>query len=316
MADGPKGLNADGADRPGPPPEIRDVGGGRSKSLGVFVALFAVAAFGGVVWYAYDQGLKKGSEATAPVITADTTPIKVRPEKPGGMQVKNKDKLVYGALRPGSSDTDTKVEQLLPPPERPLDPPKAEQAPAPATGIAGSESSTTVQITPPTVSREAPKIAPTAPTPQSSGSIPPATLQPSTPVAVAPPPPPTPAPKPAPAPTQLAPQPAPAPKPAPAPAAASAPTPKPQTAAAPSGDYRIQLGAFRGEAAANSEWNRISNRHEDVLGGLTLRLQRVDLGAGKGIFHRVQGGMVSSAEARRICAVLSERQQPCLVVRP
>ena len=141
---------------------------------------------------------------------------------------------------------------------------------------------------------------------------PPPCLSPLAPSPPYKPPPPAPAPKPAPAPTQLAPQPAPAPKPAPAPA----PTPKPQTAAAPSGDYRIQLGAFRDEAAANSEWNRISNRHEDVLGGLTLRLQRVDLGAGKGIFHRVQGGMVSSAEARRICAVLSERQQPCLVVRP
>ncbi|MDF1791011.1 MAG: calcium-binding protein, partial [Thalassobaculaceae bacterium] len=48
-----------------------------------------------------------------------------------------------------------------------------------------------------------------------------------------------------------------------------------------------QLGAFRDEAAARSEWNRLTKKYSSVLGGLSLRIQQIDLGAGNdvGVFN-------------------------------
>jgi hypothetical protein len=256
MSDGrDEELHADRSFRPGPPPELREPPQRRSRALGVFVATFALAAFAAVVWYAYDQGLQRGSEATAPLIKADPTPTKVRPAQPGGLQVPNQDKLVYEAMRPGEAEG-PKVERLLPPPEKPVDPP----APPP----------------------------PTAPAP--------------TPVAE---------PKPAPAP---APPPAAPPSAAPpsaAPPSAAAPAPK----AAP-GNFRIQVGALREQAAAEAEWRRVQKRFPDELSGLEHRVQRVDLGPGKGVFFRIQSTGVSEAAAGAICTSLKAKGQPCIVVKP
>jgi len=97
-----------------------------------------------------------------------------------------------------------------------------------------------------------------------------------------------------------------------APPVASA-TPTPSSAA---GVYKIQLGAFRSNEAAQMEWLRLQGRHIDLLGKLNLTIQRVDLG-GKGLFFRVQAGpYVSETAARSICAELTLRKAPCLVVRP
>ena len=87
-------------------------------------------------------------------------------------------------------------------------------------------------------------------------------------------------------------------------------------AARSAGNHRVQLGAFRDEAAALREWTRLTGRYPELLKGLTLRVQSVDLGAGKGVFHRVQAGLVGADEAARICAGLKAKGQACLVVRP
>lgn len=366
------GLQADAIDRPGPPPELRDPPS-RSRALGAFLATFALAAFAGVVWYAYDRGLQAGSEATAPLIQADPSPIKVRPEQPGGLEVPNQDKLVYGALRPGQDTGDT-VERLLPPPEAPAEPPQPEPstdtaadaasgpgtspdngAPAEDAGTAtdtGSAVSSTVPIPartpqpvtaptqdatanarPPAASTEAvpPPAAPptqssrtgSVPQPDATG-VPPAraaeaqdrnsqdtgtqnadagnTDTQDTGAAAAG--------------SQVAAAPPPAPEPKPTPAPVPAPQPAVAAPPAPVGAFRVQLGAFRDEAAARREWDRLTRRYPDVLSGLTLRVQQVDLGAGKGVFHRIQGGMLTEAAADRVCATLKSRNQACLLVRP
>jgi hypothetical protein len=52
-------------------------------------ALGIVAAGGAVVW-----GLSRSGPRTIPVIEADSRPVKVRPEDPGGLRVPNQDQLV------------------------------------------------------------------------------------------------------------------------------------------------------------------------------------------------------------------------------
>lgn len=75
------------------------------------------------------------------------------------------------------------------------------------------------------------------------------------------------------------------------------------------------MAALRSEDAARGEWRRLQQRYDRELGGLELRVQRVDLGS-RGVFFRVQGGSVSEAAARGICARLEEQGQACLVVAP
>jgi hypothetical protein len=97
-------------------PETR---GARSRLLGlaaVLSALLVVALFAGGMWYAYLLGTRHArgpSIENVPLIRADASPTKVKPEKPGGMEVPDRDKLIYTQKRAA-------VEHLLPPPEKPM----------------------------------------------------------------------------------------------------------------------------------------------------------------------------------------------------
>jgi len=89
----------------------------------------------------------------------------------------------------------------------------------------------------------------------------------------------------------------------------------PQTAARP-GAYRIQVAALRSRGAAQSTWSALRTAHGAVLGGLTPTIERVDLGAPKGVYFRVQGGPFSDASAAgRACAALRRLSVSCFVVR-
>jgi hypothetical protein len=93
------------------------------------VALVVIGVFAGSLWFVYQQGLKRGGviagAADVPLIRADERPTKVRPEKPGGMEVPDRDKLIYTQKRAA-------VEHLLPPPEKPMPRPTAPSAAAPS----------------------------------------------------------------------------------------------------------------------------------------------------------------------------------------
>jgi SPOR domain len=81
------------------------------------VGLVVAGVFAGGIWFAYQQGLRHGGAMTGaadvPLIRADERPTKVKPEKPGGMEVPDRDKLIYTQKR-------AMVEHLLPPPEKPM----------------------------------------------------------------------------------------------------------------------------------------------------------------------------------------------------
>lgn len=315
-------LHVDVTERPGPPPPLRESGGGRSRAVGAFLATFALVAFAGVVWFAYDRGLQVGSEGAAPLITADERPVKIRPENAGGMEIPNQDRLVFDTLR-SEEDRLPRVERLLPPPEEPKEPPAPPAAPPAAVPAPAAQEGGV----PPVVIQQEPQ-AQTQPVespqaaPQDDG-IPPARVvapapapkvplapqiapqtAPQETVAAAPPPPPAPPPAPA------------AKEPTPAPAPAPTPPPAPAPAAPQSGSYYVQLAAVRSEEVARQEWNRLKRRYSGQLGSLDVRVQRIDLGAGKGVFYRVQGGRVSEASAREICDALKGQGQGCLVVGP
>lgn len=102
---------------------------GRGRLLTQLVVLVAVGGFAAVVWNAYNQGQSNG-DAVVPLIQADSTPSKVRPEQPGGMDVPNQDKLIYDRLTPGQTPPAT-IERLLPLPESPAARPEPMPPPPP-----------------------------------------------------------------------------------------------------------------------------------------------------------------------------------------
>ena len=113
----------------------------------------------------------------------------------------------------------------------------------------------------------------------------------------------------APKPERAAPAAAPTPTPEPAPATTERPAPS------PAGDYGIQIAAVRDESGARSAWKSLVAAHPDLLGGLTLNIERADLGE-KGVFYRIQAGSLASLDdARSLCAKLKAQNVGCLPVR-
>jgi hypothetical protein len=100
-------------------------------------------------------------------------------------------------------------------------------------------------------------------------------------------------------------RPTPVAKPAPAPKAVVKAPPKPEPKpAAPSGNWRIQLGAFGTPGNAEALWNRIRGK----LGGAQPYYVKA------GTVTRLQaGGFGSKAAATRACAASG---QPCVIVAP
>lgn len=84
-------------------------------------------------------------------------------------------------------------------------------------------------------------------------------------------------------------------------------------AAAPAGGFMIQLGALRDEAVARKNWDQLKAKFPE-LNGVTMVIQRADLGS-KGIFYRLRGGGITSEQkARSICSDLIQHNQGCLFV--
>jgi hypothetical protein len=260
------------------------------------VAVAAVLGFGVVLVYAYNKGRQDGTGAAPPIIQAQEGPSKIRPESPGGMKVPNRDKEVFSRLE--TETPESKVERLLPAPEKPMTPPA-----------------------PPVIkSDELAKMAPSA------GSELPKMPAPSDTSTALPPPPPAAV---AAMPKEIEklaakPPAAPAAKPvkkAPAPKRVAAKTPAKKAVSkakkkSSSGTYRVQMSSLRLQSAVQKSWTSLRKRHGDLLGRLSLSIESTTLSGGRGTYHRMQAGpLASRAQANALCASLKKRKQSCIVVK-
>jgi hypothetical protein len=120
--------------------------------LRVVVALAVMGAFAGGLWFAYNEGKHHvGGAGDIPLIRADTSPMRVKPENPGGMRIPDRDMLIYGQQRP-------QVEHLLPPPEQPMARPAPPPPPPPLPAPSAPPVQAATAVPPPTTAS-----SPTAP---------------------------------------------------------------------------------------------------------------------------------------------------------
>ena len=299
----------------------------RNRRLLAAALVIIVVAIGAWLWSGGQQ------TAEVPVIAAETTPEKVKPADEGGLQVPNQNVQVLENM--DGAPAQSQAETVMPEPEQPVTPPAAtgEQAPtvvennaaetaAPTTAEAPAvdtppapevplataplpeqeQNATTTEVTPPS-----PQVEPAAPAPEPTQTA-------EAPAASAPS-------EQAPAeqaPAEVAAQPASEPaQPEPAPAVQPEPTATQEAAVtptAPAGNTRVQLAAGKSEDSVRQEWAAMQKAYPDLLGGLTLTIQRVDKGAA-GIFYRLQAGPLADKDAaKKLCASLKQKHQDCIVV--
>jgi hypothetical protein len=88
----------------------------------IVAVLLVMSASAGSFWFAYRTMRDARPAGEIPIIRADEQPTRKKPTDPGGISVPGQGSLVLNGPR------DSKVEQLLPPPEAPLPRPRPEPA--------------------------------------------------------------------------------------------------------------------------------------------------------------------------------------------
>jgi len=251
----------------------------------IIIAILVLAAFGGVVWLAYNQGVARGR---------GEIPVQVASNEPGksGGQIK-----VY--QQPAGADDEEAVQTAPANPQ--TGEPLTKPAPAPATAApaapkpAAAQSMVTVaQANPPPPALTAVKPQPV---PQAvSASKPPAQLGLAHPVEQAPP-------KPA---AMVA--------PAPKPVAAAAAKPV-ETKPATAGSYLLQIGAYKSQDEAMAAWKAYAAKHAALLKGFGPDVQRADLGD-KGVWYRLRLSSFSDrTAATALCERLKAENGACFLAR-
>ncbi len=298
--------------------EDEDENIGIFSKIKVFIPLIfiAIICFISYAWYT-DKFAISQNKNDIPIIKADTSPLREKPEDPGGMKIINRDKRVYETISGKNNENEsTKSANILPAPEEPLSRQKIVGQPNseminhenPVTGTEKEESKNTQQnsdnsntniIQPTEKPQEAqkqaePAPAQTKPEKQNNTETPPTktstrktqetenkkvTASDITDVITK-----------------------------------KKKEEKPKKNQNAKSGYKIQLGSFRNEGDANISWKNLKKKIPDLLKNFSEYIEKVDLGE-KGIFYRLQvTGFKSESEARKLCQVLNEKKQGCFFV--
>jgi cell division septation protein DedD len=262
---------------------------GSRLPLLIVIALLVLAAFGGVVWLAYSQGVQRGRADAPRMIVAAPGPVK---EAAAGSTDTPHALKIYQQPAPAEDDVDS--DSVPPPPTRVT-------KPAPARVVAKPEAKPAVVAS---KQAEAPKPAEVTKAPPAKPVEKPVVtamkpaLTKSTPVET----------KPAVSKTVET---ATLPPPTAAPAAS-----KPAEAAAVTagGAYVLQIGAYKSQADADASWKTFTSKHP-MAGGYSEDVRKADLGD-KGTWYRLRmGSFADKAAATAFCEKLKSDGGNCLVAK-
>ena len=86
----------------------------------IFVSMFGLISIIGLAWFALNQGELIIGNDDVPLIKADTSPIRFKPDNPGGLKVPNQDRLILKNLEIANPSKLEIPEKLIPRPEQPI----------------------------------------------------------------------------------------------------------------------------------------------------------------------------------------------------
>lgn len=279
--------------------EDGDDGEGSHLPVVIIITILVLAAFGGVVWLAYNQGVARGRNEPVRIASAEQA-------GPGnGSQIK-----VYQQPA-GSEDEDDNSQPAAKPAEAPAPVARTEAAPAQTPAVAPAVAPP--RPAPAKMAQAVPATAPkqqvqTPPAPAPFAAKPIRTAQAaSPPVATKPP-------------AQLGVPAAEAPKATPKPAAVAPAKPVATTAAKPAvakpvagGSYLLQIGAYKSEAEAMAAWKIYEGKHAALLSGFSPNVQKADL-ADKGVWYRLRIASFSDKDgAMALCERLKAQNGACFL---
>ena len=248
--------------------------------IGVSIGVVLAIGVGWLTFGKYVSVYYGADSGELPIIRADSSVDGMKPETPGGMEVPNRDKLVYERLR--QTDSELPVERLLPAVEKPVTPQEqkvekqedpigelaaniiAEET-VPAAAVVYEEDGTPVEVmfkeTPvaqkPSVSEEKKPVEKTAEKPIEKKSVEPVKQEIS---------------------------------------------------------YAVQLVSTRSESAAESEWKRLSKKFKDIIADQPYSISKTVVPSGT--FYRLRvGRFEKNEEAKALCEKLKQKKQECFVVK-
>jgi len=234
----------------------------------IVISLLVLAAFGGVVWLAYNNGVAHGrADVPAHAVAQNEAPAVA----PGSGGEPAKAIKVY--QQPAGSDEDADQQVVTPAPAQlnkvaapVVHPQAAETKPA-----AAQAAPVTAKPVPPPAMAMAKKPVVPPPVAVAQSTLPPVKTQP----------------KPAAAMVNTT---------ASGPPASLSPAKAAAAAPAATGAFVLQIGAYKSEADANASWKVYQAKHAALLSGVSSSVQRADLGD-KGVWYRLRAGSYADKDA-------------------
>lgn len=302
---------------------------GRSSFLLIIGFIIVGIFFVGVIWFAYNQGIKTGQKKVPPLITAEAGPVKVTPSQSDSDETPFQDSLVL------NEESSADIEAVMPDTEEPIAPPtdavaadSGPEVPAPDAVHSGAEETlSTIAVPSPNPERiaqspsadssvrEVPApVESEAKAEASAETMDVAALEEAAGNAAAE------------AEETISKVEPVAPAEVPAPKAAEPAVKTQETAAvepaagssidATSGAFVVQILSSPDRAQAESEREKFALRFKDLLTDRAVTVVRADLGA-KGVYHRAWvGPFADQAGAGQYCNQLKARGQDCYVTKP
>lgn len=311
----------------------------RSRPLVVLLGIVVLAAFAGVVWVAYNQGVKHG-QVGPPILSADSGPTRIPAD---GAAAEPTDVAADKSYDRLFGDASEQPENVLPPAEQPrsmatsadpadgetdataaggppatvltdLQPPGADPRMDSNTGVSGLTFGAPQPISsaPPTplpssgsedITDTLPSVAASKPTGPKVLTAPPAKPAAESPAVTMP----------ISAPTAAVIESVPAPAPAEVPTALTAPTESVAAPASVGGSVMIQLGSFPNDKLAASAWSKIKSSNQEVLGDYKPTIKSAEI-EGKGTWYRLRvGGFADRSSAAGVCEQLKAVGQACII---
>jgi len=240
------------------------------------VVFCAVCLFVFVVWRAATTQQSLQNYADLPVIEAPSGPARVPPESPGGLQVPHLDKTVFDAFE--DSRQTTRVEKLLPSPDKPRDP---------------SQLAGTIEH----LEEILEVLAKDPADPESGEEI----IHKSFKEGAA---------------VNVGADSGPAPSDFDSESVDGNPISS-KSLHTLNSLFAVQLASFRSFEAAEAGWKKIFAQESQLLSGLSPTISKVELEDSGGTFYRLQAGLLADHDAAAaLCQALTAQNLDCLIVRP